>query len=635
MRHVLLLFVAFLMCAYTGCGGGSGIKSPTKEQVSKANRPATLVAPDEGPARPRSQARPNASAESKETAAAAAPTEDAKSAETQPPAAQASTDEFDSPPAENATADSSEKKPAPRVANPRFADMDEDAPSANAANNSAAAKKPAPRVANPRFADMDEDAPARSAPAAAAGGAGGKGMARPGARTGGSGVAGGKGTPRNAPVDEEAAPVESGPVTEFAAATKFFEDRKEFDAVQHLYAHLLTDDSALSDYPLHWVEGINEPRTFLRWGVGVVYNAPDNYADRPPVIGEAIAAAAPAPTRGARSMRGGGESKVLASNNSSSSRQTTQVDRSTPHGNLIYYTGDFGERLINRLESRRLHREYFYGKLLADVKVVEREGASGRAAGRGTTVAEQSTTRRAVLDAGEDERVTQSVRGTRGAPAGAAAAAEVDVAASGTIVPGVVFLGAASESNAEKELLDRGQAAGVDAVLIFYVTVKSSGRSAPAISTTSLGVHILKNGDSAKTATLNNETVAKAREREKDSTDDPVEVALDKIFNQYADQKLKFTSMPELTPEQVKGRVETLVANKSANPLPGVVEIMSYHKLSLIDDAATVAALGTLLGSDDAAKKLLGGTRDEKLAAIDKWLPGKFQDPSAPSGQFR
>jgi hypothetical protein len=42
-----------------------------------------------------------------------------------------------------------------------------------------------------------------------------------------------------------------------------------------------------------------------------------------------------------------------------------------------------------------------------------------------------------------------------------------------------------------------------------------------------------------------------------------------------------------------------------------------------------------LLGGDDLAKKLISGNEEDKLAAIEKWLPGKFNDPGKTGSQFR
>jgi hypothetical protein len=209
------------------------------------------------------------------------------------------------------------------------------------------------------------------------------------------------------------------------------------------------------------------------------------------------------------------------------------------------------------------------------------------------------------------------------------------VATTGTIVPGVIYLGAETGTTAEQVLLDRGNSSGVDAVLIFYVEVKSKSRSSGPSSTTKLAVHNLKNGEKHETSTLNSQTVAKARERDNDDDNDPVELQLDKIFTNYSDEKLRFSDMPDLKPEIAKKRVDSLVASSHPNPLPVVAEILAYHKAGLIDEPTAVAALAQLIDGEDEAKKLISGSAEEKLAAIEKWLPGKFDDPAKTQSQFR
>ena len=309
------------------------------------------------------------------------------------------------------------------------------------------------------------------------------------------------------------------------------------------------------------------------------------------------------------------------------------VDRSTPTGNLVYYTGDFGERLIKRLDSRRLHKDSYYGKMLAVAKYKRPDAARGST----TTTTIKSTGREepghAVMLGDDEEETSRTV--TSNIPPRNAGNSSAVAASTGTLLPGVIFLGVETESDAEKSLLEQGKVAGVDAVLIFYVSVKSKSRSGDAYSTTSLGVHNLKTGEAQKTGTLSSATVAKVRQKDKNSANDPVELALDKIFNEYSDEKFRVSAMPKIEPDVAKKRVEALVAGSHVNPLPIVAEILSYHKSGLLDEASTITALGQLLGGDDAAKKLLSGTPEEKLAAVDKWMPGKFEIPGKSDAGFR
>ncbi len=472
--------------------------------------------------------------------------------------------------------------------------------------------------------DEDEDPSAATPTRGGSGIAGGKGAVQPNVSGEGSGIAGGKGAPaRGASIAVD--PVETGPLSLVDQAAKSFDEFKEFDATQHLYVHWLTDTGAMSEYPLQWVAGISEPRLFFRWGVGVVYNAPTDFSDQPPLIGDPVAPTVPSANRSGRAAMFNQPAP-----NSALASPYAGVDLTTPTGNLLYHTGDFGERLMKRLNSRRLHRDFFYGKILAISKFKSPEDA--RPTTTTTTITTPATQRsqRAVVEGDIEEGTSRTVttNNARSTPNTSGV-----VATTGTLVPGVIFLGTESDTDAEKILLERGETSGVDAVLIFYVTVKEKSRSDSAYSTTKLGVHNLKTGEKKETGSLSSETVAKVRQREKDSDNDPVEVALDKIFGDFADSSLRVSAMPEIKPEIAQKRTDTLVAESHTNPLPAVAEIMSYHKAGLLDDASTIAAVGKLIGGDDVAQKLLSGTSEEKLAAVKKWLPDDAENSGQSSGE--
>lgn len=324
-----------------------------------------------------------------------------------------------------------------------------------------------------------------------------------------------------------------------------------------------------------------------------------------------------------------------ASSNASQSPYAN-VDQTTPLGNLLYYTGDFGERLVKRLDARRLHKEHFYGKILAISQLKDSGTSQSDSVTATITNPGVSAPQHAILLDETQSETTRTVTTNTG-PRNSRNTSGV-VATTGTLIPGVLFLGVESDENAEQALLDRGKTAGVDAMIIFYVSIKSKSRSSAPYNTTSVGVHNLTVADSKphKTGSLSSETVAKFREREKDADDDPVEVNLDKIFAQFSDDTLRLSPIPDsLNADVAKKRVDTLAAGTYDNPLPVVVEILSYRESKLIDDATASAALGKVLGGDDVAQTLLKGSAQDKLAAIEKWLPGAEGESSKADPNFR
>ena len=426
-------------------------------------------------------------------------------------------------------------------------------------------------------------------------------------------------------------------------AAQSFNEYKEVEANQYLLGHWLTDTESASNYPFQWVPGLSEPRLSFRWGVGVIYDAPDGFTRQPPVIGGSATVVLgngdgissqplQPPTRGVR----GGKSSVQRSLSETPTENDPRslgydLDRSFPMGDFIFYTGDFGERLVKRLESRRSHAESFYGKILAISALGRWDFARGV---RSTDVARPTEVQRgSVAASGRYFRDIDDLEPVAANPingSGSSRKSSDQNSIHGTLIPGVIYLGVESGSTAEKSVVEKGKAAGVDAVLIFHVKIKEKNRSDLVYSTTTLTVHNLKTGESQQTGSLNSETVAKARQKNSDSDNDPVELALDKIFKDYSDEKFRVIDMPKnLTPDIVKKRVDSLVAGTHQNPLPVVAEIMSYRKSGLIDEPAALVAMTKLLGNEDAAKTLLTGSTEEKIVAIDKWMPGNFDLPES------
>jgi hypothetical protein len=410
----------------------------------------------------------------------------------------------------------------------------------------------------------------------------------------------------------------------------------ESAASQLLYGHWLTLSDASTEYPLQWVSGLSEPRIFFRWGIGVVYEAPSSFSRQPPLIGGAETVALDdqggagrpqnTPLSGMRVGRGArlGAPTQRNTEEDQPSAPYEGLDMQLPIGDFIFHTGDFGERLLKRLESRRLHKDGYYGKILANSEFGRWEYHRGsRTTGE---AAPPPTTQRGSaggFGGGFDEAPAGVVQSDPNAPK--------PESVEGTLVPGVIYLGVETDSSGEQALLEKAKSMGLDGAFIFYVDVKLKTRAKELYSSTSLGVHNLKTGESNKTGSLNSETVAKAREKNRNEDDDPVELALDKVFKNYSDEKLRLSAMPELKPDIAKKRVDSLVAEKHANPLQAAAEVISYHRAGLLEEMATVDAVGKLLGDPDAAQKLVSGSEDDKIAAVEKWMPQDLQSAAGDS----
>jgi hypothetical protein len=200
----------------------------------------------------------------------------------------------------------------------------------------------------------------------------------------------------------------------------------------------------------------------------------------------------------------------------------------------------------------------------------------------------------------------------------------------GTLTPGVFFLGVDSGSS-DKKFIDVAKQLGLDALIVISVEVKTR-RTGGAYSTTDAKVHNLKFDESQKTSSLNNESVAKARERERSDSDDPVEKELDKIFAKFSDVQLKTDAMPELSAEAVGRRVESI--SSDSNPLASIVEVVNYWRADLLEEAAAMDFISK--ATDEAtAKALLTGTDEERKTALTTWIENNMDEAVDTSGNFR
>ncbi|MFP6586578.1 MAG: hypothetical protein VB814_02970, partial [Pirellulaceae bacterium] len=108
----------------------------------------------------------------------------------------------------------------------------------------------------------------------------------------------------------------------------------------------------------------------------------------------------------------------------------------------------------------------------------------------------------------------------------------------------------------------------------------------------------------------------KAKEEKKP---DPLDTAIEKVIRRL-DSGYKMRDMPELTIEIVNvNRLLPLVLDKPSNPLRALAEIMYYHQyeLCLAEDRKDYFER---LAEKDIAEKMLNGSKQEKLEAVDEYL---------------
>ena len=172
---------------------------------------------------------------------------------------------------------------------------------------------------------------------------------------------------------------EKRPATYAGFAQEAFRKGMDSEALNYLYADILTNDAAAASQRLRFLnaENIKKPTMAVRWGIGVQYSAPRNFTKKPPMIG-----AKPHETekRDSNDRNGGNRgvkrssrvfgSKNRENNNDEYSSSSDDYNNDGPAAKapkdpkemLFYYTGDVGDRFVERVQMRR-ERE-FYGPLL-------------------------------------------------------------------------------------------------------------------------------------------------------------------------------------------------------------------------------------------------------------------------------
>jgi hypothetical protein len=185
-------------------------------------------------------------------------------------------------------------------------------------------------------------------------------------------------------------------------------------------------------------------------------------------------------------------------------------------------------------------------------------------------------------------------------------------------MPGVTMLGQGTTDG----VLGRAAAEGIDAVLLFDVQVVSVPKVNLVRTTTTLQLFdVASRRKIQSTSALVNIKMQVDRElAEKQKKPDPLDTAIEKVIKML-DMSYKMRKMPPtLTADWVESnRLVPLVSDKPSNPLRALAEVMFYHHYKLCPDENRKIAFDLLAGPQ-IADKMLNGSRQEKLAAVDVYL---------------
>ena len=186
------------------------------------------------------------------------------------------------------------------------------------------------------------------------------------------------------------------------------------------------------------------------------------------------------------------------------------------------------------------------------------------------------------------------------------------------VMPGVTMLGQGTTDS----VLGRAAAEGIDAVLLFDVQVVSVTKVKLVRNTTTLQLYdVASRRKIQSTSALVNILMQNEREKaKKEKKPDPLDTAIEKVILRL-DMSYKMRKMPPtLTADWVESnRLVPLVSDKPSNPLRALAEVMFYHQYDLCSDEDRKIAFELLVGPQ-IADKLLNGSKQDKLAAVDVYL---------------
>lgn len=436
----------------------------------------------------------------------------------------------------------------------------------------------------------------------------------------------------------------------FETAKQLFTEGDDNAAARNLYAFLLAKEDAFEEYPLQWYPGLKQPRAFLRIGVGVTYSRPRDFDGKPPVIGDPIANERGGGRRGnAPPDNGDGILGASGANpggaGGASNSPYANVDTSTPAGFLLYYTGDYIEKLYQELNTRRKGSQTQFGKLLAQfpertpttTTPAQNEnvssqpfpppggppanrptialgggggggggppaggaGAGGGGAGGGAGQANNANANRNARNA---RKLVDLWSGSN--------ASAPERLTTGTLTPGLICLGEGKKD----ELFSRAKKYGVDVVLLFDVKVgEARGEN---YSTTTLRLFNVDNPEEqlALGRQLRSNVVMEARD---DGKADPVANELSRVVEEYMDQNLAAQELPKsLTQENVSKRIDAVLAAAIDDPLKAAVEVIGFYRVGLLPEDKVVEALNQILG-EDLADTILNGNEAERVSELQK-----------------
>ena len=437
------------------------------------------------------------------------------------------------------------------------------------------------------------------------------------------------------------------PVTLMDFATKCFREGNDKDGFDYLCAHYICNENEGDELKskIKWSAGLKHPVLAVRIGIGINYAAPSIFTGDPQPIGRVKELPGgggglgggggmpgmPGGGEGRRGRRGGGGGAGgmpgmpgmpgaggaggMPGMPGMPGAGGGGAAAGDGRGLIDFYTGEFGTKLLESLESRILDGKF--GDVLKDFQGPGNAGGAGGAGGMpGMPGMPGAGGAGGMPGMPGMPGVGGGAGGMPGAggPAGGAGNAREPKG----IMPGLVVLGTGGRDSLEKRAKDQN----LDLLFIFEVKVSQSPRTEIVNNTTTLKLYaVQKPGEVVFTSTgLNALTVTKQREKPKDK--DPVDVEVERALG-VIDKSFVVSEMPGLQPEHALRRVNLISSSQEAEPLSHLVEIRAFKAMRLISGQQFQDGVKGLIGPEKAEALLKSGKEEDRKPALASFLPRK------------
>lgn len=431
-----------------------------------------------------------------------------------------------------------------------------------------------------------------------------------------------------------------------ADAKRSFGKGREKEALEYLYAHIVTADDEEAKELLQqtrWFAYGKRPTTTLRFATGIVLDAPSTLTDIQPI--------------GSGQQNGmggfGGEGMGMGMGRGGRNSNAGNGQRS-----FTSLTGDMGKAMVGAFESRWTSGNL--GTIFSEVvySAPSRQsnnafGGGGNSGGRGFGGGMGMGMGMGMGGPGGDYGGEGQGFGGPGYGAGVGYGGEgmgpggpgggagyggesyggeglsnndgtvlanvrENIMPGQTVTPGLIYLGVASQA----DLLTRAKARGVDAVFVFDIKA-SRNRFQQVNNDTRIRLVPIEGKPLGATKILKNTEVERARQR---GGDDDVQKNIDRLFSGF-DDNFKLASMPNFKPEHAQGRIRSLLAQREALPedeeqemdMTVLFETRLFHSMGLLTSEQLSMIYQIILRGNEG-ETLATGTVEDKQMVLEGFL---------------